>query len=203
MVILSSCGLKVKEKCGDLLKVVQNKSVLCAVIDKNEDDFIKICQNVEGCVKNISKICLNANNITEILNFDCLYIMENNIHKLCKLFNNENVRKTILKFIELGLCVICEGESSLIFLNDLSYIDELCNRIVKSFSENSIKQVMKKLCFVSDDAVAKNNGLGLSNEKLLFHVQHFDKEFLGICKLYEKAYNVNFTYLKDGDFIIV
>lgn len=196
MVIISSCGLQIKDKCGDLLKLVKNKKVF--VCTNSLDREIKKNQFVDKAKENISDLVarlddgeLTVDNISKFINYyDCIYLAGGNVRLLGEMLNHKEIKEGLLKFINSGKIFITEGNASLIVIDDLSYI----NQITSSITEESM--IYKNIDY------SKIKTLSLTGEKIIVQVDNLNF-FRSACKLYEKQNRANLIYLFNGDFCVI
>lgn len=196
MVIISSCGLQIKDKCGDLLKLVKNKKVF--VCTNSLDREIKKNQFVDKAKENISDLVarlddgeLTVDNISKFINYyDCIYLAGGNVRLLGEMLNHKEIKEGLLKFINSGKIFITEGNASLIVIDDLSYI----NQITSSITEENM--IYKNIDY------SKIKTLSLTGEKIIVQVDNLNF-FRSACKLYEKQNRASLTYLFNGDIFVI
>ena len=196
MVILTSCGLKIKEKCGDLLKLVRNKKVLICSnglnLSSKKDTLNTISLNIQDLVVRLDEDELNVDNVYKYIDYyDCIYIAGGNIKLLSEMLNHKEIYQSIHNFIKKGKILITEGMATLITTHNLDYIDH----IIANFDEED--NIYKKLNY----SLIKT--LNLTKEKIIVHSNCLSKFFKGSCKFVEKQNRLTFTYLKDGDIIVL
>lgn len=196
MVIISSCGFQLKDKCGDLLKLVKNKKLF--VCTNAIDRDIKKSQYLDKTKENISQLVarldygeFTTDNIVKFANYyDCIYLAGGNVKLLSEMLNHKEINEALLKYINCGKLFITEGNASLILIDSLDYI----NQITLNVSEEH--DIYKSIDY------SKINTLALTSEKIIVHVDNLNF-FRSACKLYERKNRVSLKYLFDGEFIVL
>lgn len=196
MVIISSCGFQIKDKCGDLLKLVKNRKVF--ICTNALDREIKKNQFVENAKINISPLAsridygtLDVDNILKYVNYyDCIYMAGGNVKLLSETLNHKEVKQGLEKFINSGKLFITQGNAGLIVIKDLSYLDN----ITSSITEEDFNY--PKLQY------AKLNTLALTDKKIIVFPNNINY-FKSACKFYEKKNRTALTYIDNGEFIVL
>ena len=197
MVILTSSGLKDKEKSGDLLKLVKNKKVFICnnAIERKlyrESHFKVLKENIQDVVVRLDEGELNSENIQKYIEYyDCIYLAEGNLRILSDMLGNKVVKQSILNFINKGKLFMTEGLSTYIASDSLEYL----NYIIKSLDQ--------------EDMIYNNinyeilNNLALTNKKFIVHADNLTKKFKGACRLAEKNMKLSLKFLNDGEFVVL
>lgn len=135
---------------------------------------------------------MSSDNIKNYITYyDCIYIADGSLRKLSETLTHQEVKDSLLSFINSGKIFITEGVSSLITVDNLDYV----NFIVKSFDEeNSIYPRINYSTLKT---------LKLTTEKIIVYSDKLPKYFQGACRIAENHYKLPLTYLYKGELMVL
>lgn len=196
MVILTANGFQNKENCSELKKLLKNKKVYICTNAINQSFYKNqaynlIKENMGSTAIRIDGGDLNIDNAYRYCDYyDCIYITSGNLRLLSETICFSQVKESLLKFVNRGKLLLIEGNSSLIAVDNLDYI----NQILKSLTQD-----LNDYPSLNYSALKT---LSLTNEKVVVDLNHLPKQFKGACKLAEKNLKTSFSYIKENEFII-
>ena len=196
MVILTSCGLQIKEKCGDLLKLVNKRKVFIMINAVDNSLKSQLTNSIENNIKDIASRVdcgeLTAENISKYIDYyDCIYLAGGNIKKLSEMINHKEIKDGLLYFIDKGKTLITEDTSTLLAVDNLKYL----NQITNSLDEED--KIYKDIDYSS------LNNLALTKEKIIVHADKIKPHFQGACRLVERQNRLSIRFLKDGEILVL
>ena len=196
MVILSSSGFQINDKCGELKKLVRNRKVFICnnAIERplyKKKHFQNIQQNIGELVARVDEGELTVENAFKYTEYyDCIYLAEGNLRILSDTLKRKDIESALRNFINSGKTLITEGIAGHLLCADLDYLNFIANTIDQPKIYDHINYAIL-------------TSLQLTKEKYIFHVNKLKKSLKGACKLAEKHYRTTINLLNDGEMVVL
>ena len=138
-----------------------------------------------GC--NLTILTLKSDNLSQIYDFDAIYITGGDLTPLIELANSTNLKDILYKYLEQGGIIVGESAGSMIFGKDLRWA-------------YAVKRGTKEKWNVQLESYV---GLGIVDINFFPHWNKVSDELKDKAKKYEKDHNLKLTRVIDGEYISV
>lgn len=194
--LLLTSGGYIDGQRGDKLdKIIErlskNKKVLiidnATLTGSNVKGVPVLVNNFKKIASTVDVISLDKHNLSQIKNYDVIYITGGDLTPLIELANQTKFRDAILSYWENGGIVIGESAGSIIFADDIKYCYDVKRGTKPKY----------------DVVLPTYKGLGISSLNIYPHWDKTSEEQKAKVLEYEKATGIHITKMADGEWQLI